>query len=179
MNRCARNHVLMRKVAVSLVVLITLGAPVATSQAEDLAPTLSELVQARAVAVAYWHTTTAPCGPEHVAVEVFSEQRPAHADFASCTITFDGARDWRDFPELTCVIYVHEFGHLVLGPTYFAAVNPTDPAHSPDPGNIMYSGLTDPDELEALEREVGCAPAPVTPHPRHHHRSRSHRPRRR
>ena len=31
----------------------------------------------------------------------------------------------------------HEWGHEVLGPDYFAASNPSDPGHSPDPDSVM------------------------------------------
>jgi hypothetical protein len=41
-----------------------------------------------------------------------------------------------------CETVVHEIGHDMLGPAYFASVNPADPAHSPDPKNVMYPRYT-------------------------------------
>jgi hypothetical protein len=49
--------------------------------------------------------------------------------------TLVGGDTWPSF----CTAMAHEWGHLILGPTYFAAVNPTDPGHSPDPHSLMYA----------------------------------------
>lgn len=63
--------------------------------------------------------------------------------YTSCLIELP-ARDWTTerqiaakWPEL-CRVLTHEYGHLELGPSYFAAVNPADPAHSPSERNIMF-----------------------------------------
>jgi hypothetical protein len=48
---------------------------------------------------------------------------------------------WRDFMEV-CRAMTHEWGHLVLGENYFAATNPAEPWHSPEPDNIMYRTAT-------------------------------------
>lgn len=42
-------------------------------------------------------------------------------------------------PDHLCAVLEHEFGHLYLGPTYYATVNPADPEHSPNPRSIMFT----------------------------------------
>jgi hypothetical protein len=123
----------------------------------SLLPTAAELAAARATAVAYWHVPQPPCGRERVvnaapAVPAWL----AEADFGSCAIVLSTTRDWRSWPAILCRVYVHEFGHLVLGPTYFQASNPASPAHSPDPNNIMYGQPVTAAQYAAQTRSVGC-----------------------
>lgn len=48
------------------------------------------------------------------------------------------AASWPQF----CRAVVHEIGHAVLGPDFFAPFNANDPGHSPSPYSVMY--FTDP-----------------------------------
>lgn len=112
--------------------------PLPTFDESSLRPTAADLASARAVAVAYWQVAQPPCGRESVSVEKTPANIEGEAQYAACRIVLSAAIDWHDFPALLCKAYVHEFGHLTLGPTYFAQSNPTDPAHSPDPASIMY-----------------------------------------
>ncbi len=145
----------------------------AVASAENLAPTSSELEWARSRAGAYWHVQDLPCGRETVLTETpLPEGDAGLAITGSCTFAFSPAMDWRDFPGPTCLTYIHEFGHLLLGPTYFAAVNPTEPDHSPDTTNVMYGKTLSPEQAVTLQRSVGCLSTP------RHHRRRARRSRR-
>jgi hypothetical protein len=158
---------------IALVALLPLAFP-AVAAADQYAPTAAELAQARSVAVAYWHVQQPPCGRETVLLEPLPSGM-GRAGFDQCTITFSAAADWRDFPAGTCRIYVHEYGHLVLGPTYFFASNPADPAHSADPANIMYGSVPTPQQEDEQERGIGCLPPLATGrHQSRHHRRRHH-----
>ena len=126
-------------------------APTVTSNA----PTLQELAWARSIAVAYWNVSQPPCGREMIVQAPLNVPSAGQANFLTCSITFSTLNDWRDFPVELCSVYVHEFGHLVLGPTYFAGSNPTDPAHSPDPASIMYANPTT-EQAQAASRAIGC-----------------------
>jgi hypothetical protein len=172
----------MKRVGSLLAVLICLSVPTA-AEAESLAPTTAELVYARAAAATYWHVTHPPCGIEQAVFGAVrsSDFNAAEADMETCTIMFSDAHDWRDYPEITCSTYVHEFGHLALGLDYFAASNPTDPAHSPDPTNIMYGGGEPGDgpyasqqQVEMQEASVGCLAAERHPHKHRRTRRRRH-----
>jgi hypothetical protein len=118
-----------------LLALAVLCLP-ATSAAESLHATPAQLASAEHVASVYWHGNPA-CGAPVVTYEPMADTHAGEAEYGSCRIMLNPAHDWRDFPALLCVVLAHEWGHLVLGPDYFAAVNPSDPAHSPDPRNIM------------------------------------------
>jgi hypothetical protein len=149
----------MRGLAV-VVALAIAGLVPGAASAESLAPTPAELQWSRSVAVAYWHVSQPPCGRETVLLEAMPEADTALAHSDQCSIGLNAASDWRDFPMILCRIYVHEFGHLVLGATYFAGSNPANPAHSPDPNNVMYGAPTwQQQEVEA--QSVGCLPLPV------------------
>lgn len=114
-------------------------------------PVALEPVAARVEQVArtYWRGNP-PCGPPVVRVLLEPADVGAEADFGACRITFNayyvdrgGGGFWAS--PWTCAAMVHEWGHLTLGPTYFAASNPGDPSHSPDPRSIMTGGaLPDP-----------------------------------
>lgn len=105
-----------------------------------------------AVAATYWRRAPA-CGIPSIVWGVpgpedggLGEETTgaAWADYAKCRIIIrplvglDGRIDprysWPDY----CVAVAHEWGHLLLGPTYFQAVNSSDAAHSPDPRDVMY-----------------------------------------
>ncbi len=140
--------------------VVALSAPASHTQTPapiSLAPTVTELANARSVAASYWHVDQPPCGRETV-TELQLDTISGEAQLDACAITFSTERDWRDFPDEVCGVYVHEFGHLVLGPAYFAASNPTDPAHSPDPLNIMYAA-PDPQQHAAELQSAGCVSA--------------------
>lgn len=105
-----------------------------------------------------------------------------------CTIYLLGTRwtnettDAELFPEF-CQLITHEIGHLILGLTYFAPINPSEPDHSPDPNNVMYALMqakalpteclhaadywTGLPSTEAIERATGERAAPIIkPSPR-------------
>lgn len=95
---------------------------------------------------AYWGTDPG-CGILKVEVIPTGYGEQGEAGDATCTImlsqtwlTFTDPT-WRDFMEV-CRAMTHEWGHLVLGENYFAATNPAEPWHSPEPDNIMYRTAT-------------------------------------
>jgi|SRR5215472_6556304 len=157
----------MKRLLILAAVFATAAAP---AGAEDLSPTAGELAWARQRAVAYWHAEP-PCGRESVTVEPAPEVLAGAAFYLQCRINLNGQDDWVHYPEQLCLTYVHEFGHLVLGPTYFANINPSDPAHSPDRDNIMQGApIVDLAQQQRLVEATGCTPTPPTPRHRHHHR---------
>jgi hypothetical protein len=146
----------MRKIALGAVI----GAGMmltASAGGSQLSPTARQLAWARAKAGTYWHVPQPPCGRERVSLGSVPG-KAAMAYWSSCSIVFDAQRDWRDFPTLLCHAYVHEYGHLVLGPNYFATSNPGDPMHSTNPRDIMYGGTPTWQQQAAQDRAVGCAP---------------------
>jgi hypothetical protein len=151
------------------ILAVALGLTI-PSVAQATLPTTAQLVWAHGVALAYWHSEP-PCGVPVTTVAPLVE-RSGQAEPATCQITLNAAEEWESQASV-CAAYVHEFGHLLLGLTYFAAVNPADPMHSPDPANIMYGGQrTSVPEWEAVERSVGCA---ATAHHKHRHHRRHHK----
>jgi hypothetical protein len=124
----------------TLALVIALLAFPATAAAEGEA-TPSQLHEAEMVAANYWGQPA--CGWPIV---VYHQLGPGVFGVAvgfDCAIAL-ARYDWIDNPETLCETMAHEWGHLVLGPKYFAAVNPGDPEHSPDPNNIMYASLLGP-----------------------------------
>ncbi len=127
-------------------------------------PSAAQLAWAQSKAVAYWHVPP-PCGQPRIVLSATTTDI-ANANPATCTITFSTTQDWE--PAFLCLVYVHEFGHLVLGVNYFATTNPEDPAHSPDHNSVMFGGIrTSPFELEPVERRAGCLPPLVRRHKSH------------
>ena len=125
----------------------------------SLGPTPRQVAADLRVAARYWHTVPR-CGWPTVTYGTVAgraqdgSRGAADADSSSCAITYSAAAfDWVDFPSTTCQTMVHEYGHLVLGPLFFRASNPTNPAHSPDPASIMY---WNPRIGAATARRVGC-----------------------
>ena len=166
-------------IAIAASALALFGATPATALAQSpMAPTSAQLEWARGIAVAYWRVAQPPCGREHVSVGPVPAA--AWASWSTCTITFNSSRDWRDFPREICRLYVHEFGHLVLGPAHFAAINPTDPMHSPDPSNIMFGGDPSAVDEERQEVAIGCITPPgvsrAWSQPAHRTQAARHRP---
>lgn len=157
------------KTSIALAALLASLAIPATAASDT--PTSTEFAWAHRVAVAYWHVPAPPCGTPTLAFEPHLSHYTALATYSRCTITFyvGPVQDWRDTPAAVCHIYVHEFGHLVLGPTYFASTNPADPAHSADPTNIMY-GKADQTlaQYDAASRSVGCVSPPPAKRPHWH-----------
>lgn len=158
-------------------------------------------IQAGRAAAAYWHAEP-PC-PDGLRVATYDGTYPptagavagepgsAVAASGDCTIWLNRAWWWPPFDGtdstgLTwaveyCRTIVHEWGHLVLGYSYFADVNPSDPAHSPDPQSIMYASPTVvPAQCEAHRRAKRRAAQRSRPSPRHpHRRPHPHRQRQR
>lgn len=133
--------------------------PRSAPRPNPLAPTSTELAGGMRAAESYWRTLPS-CGMPTVSVGAVTGTAPenggagmAQADESTCTIVLAASDDWYDFPSLACTTIVHEYGHLVLGPTYFQATNPADPAHSPDPSSIMY---WNPPITATMDRDVGC-----------------------
>jgi hypothetical protein len=143
----------MRKVAaVSLVV--TLGVLGASATVSASVPTAAQLSWARSKAVAYWHAQP-PCGRERVLLIPLPLTTSGQADPGTCSIEINTHLNLRGYPLELCAIYVHEYGHLILGYNYFAASNPSDPAHSSDPDNIMY-GAGDETPLQQERQDIGA-----------------------
>lgn len=89
---------------------------------------------------AYWHTGAPHCGTPTIvaAAEPLPEDAMGAAWTETCTIAYEDIA-WRAYPVEFCQVIVHEWGHLMLGDAYFLSVNATDPAHSPDPHNVMHA----------------------------------------
>ena len=115
------------------------------------------LLQSVLAARQFWAGWTPRCGqPAIVAIKL---DRPISglAEFDPCRIDLqavgvsNAARYPGGFYNL-CQTVAHEWGHEVLGPTYFAASNPSDPGHSADPDSVMAARprATTPQCLAAL-----------------------------
>jgi hypothetical protein len=162
----------MRKLTALILTAAALSAPSTALGQVVLSgpapPTPAELSWAQTASLRFWKTSVASCGVPKVAMVTLDETIMGEADATTCTIWLNAALNWAASSAYTCTTYMHEFGHLLLGPTYFAAVNPADPAHSPDRTNIMYGQQLTPEEWESEQRHVGC----IQPKPkrRHHHR---------
>jgi hypothetical protein len=147
-------------------VVVLLAFP-ATAAAEGEA-TPAQLHEAEMIAAAYWGRP--PCGWPLV---VYHQLGPGVFGVAvgfDCAIAL-ARYDWIDNPETLCETMTHEWGHLVLGPGYFAAVNPGDPEHSPDPNSIMHAGLLGPRKFAPC-MPMGHPPAVMTQRRDSRHRGR-------
>jgi hypothetical protein len=161
------------KLTVAISVLFALLATPAVAQV-PLAPNAMQIRASQDVAMAYWHTLV-PCGSVAVIIGATPVGDDATAQASTCRITLSDAVDWRDFPLALCRVYVHEMGHLILGPDYFATSDPSDPGHSVDPSNIMFHSPTLAQE-ERLQRVVGCtATLGVSRSVKHVHKGRRSR----
>lgn len=85
------------------------------------------------------------------------------ASYATCAIQINSDDSWT--PYSFCVVTVHEWGHLQLGPLAFAAANPADPAHSLDPLSVMQEdpaifALEIP-QCRAMQNELMPRPGPT------------------
>lgn len=122
-----------RKALVASMVASALGSAQA-----DAAITFPELSVAVHGAQSYWHGDP-PCGFPYISFTSLPSNEGGEAFYDSCTIFIAlPANSWTGYD--LCIIMTHEWGHLVLGPNYFAAVNPSDPAHSPSTNSIMNAG---------------------------------------
>jgi hypothetical protein len=146
---------------VKAVVTAVLALLLLPAMASATTPTTGEIAWASSKAIAYWHVQP-PCGTPQITLSPAMPDGSANANPETCQITFNTAEPWDSAS--VCVAYIHEVGHLVLGVTYFANVNPADPAHSPDRANIMFGGARTLPELEGLERRAGCLPPLVRRH---------------
>jgi hypothetical protein len=148
----------MRKVAIAITLTLLLvgacSASVVTAQASI--PTSAQLAWARSKAVAYWHVAQPPCGRERVLSLPLALATDGQTSPETCIIELNSHLNLRGFPVELCAIYVHEYGHLVLSPDFFAASDPSDPAHSSDPNNIMYGGVGTPQQEEHQDITSGC-----------------------
>lgn len=181
----------MRKWICALMIVASPFVHPSLARADVPLPTAAEQQQALEIAATYWkHAPTwNGCGPVG---QTFSANLPttweATVDYTSCNIVYaDWAMTYGNGPswETFCATTVHEYGHLVLGPTYFAATNPSNPAHSPDPNNIMYSGgIIPPPQCQPPAAPASAPPvlppsvAPVI-HPKPEAPAASHRSARR
>lgn len=93
-------------------------------------------------AEAFWQTLPA-CGHPHLSLTTVTDGDDGMAIYQTCTTEIQrsswpderaAAVDWAEL----CRVETHEIGHLTLGPTYYAASNPTNPAHSPNETNVMF-----------------------------------------
>lgn len=125
----------------ALTATLTLLVASGVARAASSTATAREMAWARRVAVAYWHGEPR-CGIPTVSPSKGLGNLLGDATYSTCAIRYSAGTSidwgWREYPPLFCELIVHEYGHLVLGPTYFAASNPTEPEHSPDPRSIMY-----------------------------------------
>ncbi len=93
-------------------------------------------------AAQFWAGWTPKCGQPAIVVTNLNRPISGLAEFDPCRIDLQAAgvanavRYPGGFYNL-CQTVAHEWGHEVLGPTYFAASNPYDPGHSPDPDSVM------------------------------------------
>jgi hypothetical protein len=144
-------------------VIVLLAFP-ATAAAEGEA-TPAQLHEAEMIAAAYWGPP--PCGWPLVVYHQLGPEVFGEAVGFDCAIAL-ARYDWIDNPETLCMTVAHEWGHLVLGPEYFAAVNPAEPAESPDPSNIMNDHMLDPRKFAPCI-PMGHPPAVMMPrrHSRH------------
>lgn len=124
----------MRRLAVLLLALVAVALAVAAPA--SAAPALSA-IETRSIqaARAYWHGDPA-CG--YPSLLISDDQLPANDEgeawIGQCKIQMTPEYGT---PEAFCIAFAHEWGHLELGATYFAATNPADPAHSADPHSLM------------------------------------------
>jgi hypothetical protein len=122
--------------------LTALALGVGSSDAH-LATAGERLAAFQGAAQRYWWSQTPPCGQPQITITALPADRWGDADAATCIIRLNQQTwDWQMQGDPTgatalCVTMVHEHGHLILGPDYFAQSNPDDPAHSPDPNNVM------------------------------------------
>lgn len=158
-------------IAAAVAVAVLTAAPGAHAGTR---PTDAQLLTATRTARAYWHGNP-PCGaPGLTEGAALPLGELGAADFAECRIMLGALPYWREAPALLCTVIVHEWGHLVLGPKFFAAVNPTDPAHDPNPDSIMHdggpvSGSFPPCEASAGEHDRAAASTHTTHTRRSHH----------
>lgn len=139
----------MSRAALAALVVLAALAPVARAEP----PSSAELAWGRQVANHYWGRLPT-CGEPKIVLVSLGPSRAAEARNGECTIAFNTDEAWN--PWTTCLAFVHEDGHLILGEA-FAAVNPSDPWHSPDSTNVMYGGTrNDLAREEAVIRNVGC-----------------------
>lgn len=125
-----------------------------TAQAHD-ARHLSAQLERRAIAISlrYWRTHEPSmlidglpaCGQPRIAWRPLRDGIGGEALLGSCRIVLSSTAfipKWnRPF---FCETVLHEIGHLVLGELFFAATNPDDPAHSPDPFSPMFAVIWRP-----------------------------------
>jgi hypothetical protein len=115
-------------------------------------------------AQSYWgnpYPPTRPC----VAVPTLTQEPLAgaeggEADYDNCAIVLNSDNAWT--PYTFCIAYLHEWGHLTLGPMYFEASNPADPAHSLDPTSIMQESeaIYDLEIPQCFAADAAVAPPP-------------------
>lgn len=113
--------------------------------------------KALAAARVYWRTSpegahTLPCAAPAFRVEHEAIEGAAAWVLEGCTVYLSAqwVSERPAYPEL-CQAIVHELGHLILGPTYFEATDPSNPSHSANPRNVMYPFPT----VENMPSECG------------------------
>ena len=105
----------------------------------------------------FWAGWTPRCGQPSILVARLDRPISGQAEFDPCRIDLQAAlvANAAKYPGgfyNLCQTLAHEWGHEVLGPDYFAASNPSDPGHSPDPDSVMAARplATTPQCLSAL-----------------------------
>jgi hypothetical protein len=135
----------MKRAGTIALLLALLAVP--TAQAR-IAPPEQRLATYERIADAYWHHAPLNCPLRARIVPAASlpSGTVAEATAGSCDMRVSApyfpARDRHPYStnaDSACYMVVHEWGHMVLGPNYFATTNPADPAHSADPSNVMYA----------------------------------------
>jgi hypothetical protein len=140
----------------------------------DRPPTPAHDRHARAIAHTYWGG--APnCGEPSVTLAALNPAYAGFAWYAECRIEIQSRHDWAADPVGYCDLIVHESGHLVLGPRYFAATNPADPAHALRGYTAFGMGIMDSTNQRTAACDAMVAPPAPKPRPRPARRQRHHR----
>jgi hypothetical protein len=130
--------------AATAAVIATLAVSSAAQAAADRRPITRGAALAQSILAArqFWSGWTPKCGAPEIAVVKLDRAISGLAEFDTCRIDLQAAlvasapRSPGGFYNL-CQTVAHEWGHEVLGPTYFAATNPSDSGHSSNPDSVM------------------------------------------
>ncbi len=154
-------------------------------------PTPSEQAQATDIVHRYWGGHPS-CGEPSITIVPMEAKYGGLAYPYECRTELSSAVDWAGNPIGYCEIMIHEYGHHILGLTYFALTNPADPAHAPtgyagqDGLGVMQATVPDVPACHAMDlnttpqtqvAQVQPPPRPIVkakPKPRHHKARKRH-----
>lgn len=157
-----------------LVVLAGLLASAGTAQAN--VPSATWQRDALEAAESYWHYAPPWDSTCQMTVSYVPLGDPTEAGETDdyCNVVINSSTDWL-YPDALCLDVTHEVGHVVLGPDAFPG-NPSDPAHSTDPSNIMYPVIFDARTAQCTAMLNKEYPPIRKHHRRHRHRRFAHGP---